>query len=590
MADEREPPPLEEFYSIKDEDDLFADDSETKKFEPASLILNEEKDGPASLPEDNLKTEDLFAVDAYPLESNADLLDYGEEFRKGILDLGGGTEISLEPDTEPSTTDTPTEAQPAGSALPTLNSGGTEVRLDSDEEETETPTEAQPAGVSLPSESSDVSRADEEPPRVGISQTSTTSKMSSSTMKQDKNEIEEEDPFTLEIKVCEPNRVGDGMGAYIVYKVISKTNIPAFRKTTMTVLRRFSDFLGLHEKLALKYIRDGRIVPPAPEKSVLGMTKIKMNKEESGSTEFIERRRLALQRFLSRTSAHPVLRVDPDFRDFLEKDGDLPRATSTSALSGAGVMRLFHRVGDAVEKITYKMDETDETRECFSQLYGVADARWFEEKQQQVEALDTQLQKLHRSVENLVQQRRELCLSTGQFAKSAAMLGNAEEHTALSRALSQLAETEEKVELLHKDQADQDYYVISELLKDYINLIQSVKDVFHERVKCYKNWKDAEVMLARKRENKARLEVAHKTDKLSQAQQEITEWEQKLEKGQEDFEKISEIIRKEVKFFEVCRVADFKAAVITYLEHLMETQQKLIKYWEAFLPEAKAIA
>lgn len=61
-----------------------------------------------------------------------------------------------------------------------------------------------------------------------------------------------------------------------------------------------------------------------------------------------------------RTSAHPVLRMDPDFRDFLEQDGDLPRATSTSALSGAGVMRLFHRVGDAVEKITYKMDETDE--------------------------------------------------------------------------------------------------------------------------------------------------------------------------------------------------------------------------------------
>lgn len=53
------------------------------------------------------------------------------------------------------------------------------------------------------------------------------------------------------------------------------------------------------------------------------------------------------------------------------------------------------------------------------------------------------------------------------------------------------------------------------------------------------------------------------------------QWEQKLEKGQEDFEKISEIIRKEVKFFEVCRVADFKAAVITYLEHLMETQQKV---------------
>lgn len=192
-------------------------------------------------------------------------------------------------------------------------------------------------------------------------------------------------------------------------------------------------------------------------------------------------------------------------------------------------------------------------------------------------------------MEALVQHRRELSMTTGQFAKSAAMLGNAEEHTALSRALSQLAETEEKVEQLHKEQADEDYYVISELLKDYINMIQSVKEVFHERVKCYRNWKDAEVMLARKRENKARLEMAHKTDKVPQAQQEITEWEQKVEKGQEDFEKISDMIRKEVKRFEVCRVTDFKTVVISYLEHLMETQQKLIKHWEAFLPEAKAI-
>jgi len=55
------------------------------------------------------------------------------------------------------------------------------------------------------------------------------------------------------------------------------------------------------------------------------------------------------------------------------------------------------------------------------------------------------------------------------------MLGAAEEHTALSRALSQLAETEEKMEALHKEQSDQDFYVMAELLKDYINLIGAVK-------------------------------------------------------------------------------------------------------------------
>lgn len=52
--------------------------------------------------------------------------------------------------------------------------------------------------------------------------------------------------------------------------------------------------------------------------------------------------------------------MDPDFRDFLERDGELPKSTNTSALSGAGVMRLFHKVGDAVEKISFKMDESDE--------------------------------------------------------------------------------------------------------------------------------------------------------------------------------------------------------------------------------------
>ena len=40
---------------------------------------------------------------------------------------------------------------------------------------------------------------------------------------------------------------------------------------------------------------------------------------------------------------------------------------------------------------------------------------------------------------------------TAAFAKSAAMLGNSEDHTALSRALSQLAEVEEKIDQYAND-------------------------------------------------------------------------------------------------------------------------------------------
>ena len=64
-------------------------------------------------------------------------------------------------------------------------------------------------------------------------------------------------------------------------------------------------------------------------------------------------------RFVNGVAKHPDLQSDPTFVDFLEVEGDLPRATSTSALSGAGVLRLFSRVGDSIGKITYKMDESN---------------------------------------------------------------------------------------------------------------------------------------------------------------------------------------------------------------------------------------
>jgi len=431
----------------------------------------------------------------------------------------------------------------------------------------------------------------DDPPRMGISESTTNSAMlsassavtntnsvSSENQKpKSMEEIEEEggDQFSIEISVTDPKKMGDGMNAYMAYKVNTKTTLPEFKKQEMGVYRRFSDFLGLHDKMVEKYQHQGRIIPPPPEKSVLGMTKIKMSKEEAGSQDFVEKRRAALERFVNRVGKHPTLRHDPFFKEFLEMDGELPKATSTSALSGAGVMRLFNRVGDSFGKITFKMDETDQ---------------WFEEKQQQIEALDQQLRKLHSSIEALVAHRKELATNTGVFAKSAAMLANAEEHTALSRALSQLAEVEEKLDALHLDQADADFFVFSELIKDYINLIISIKEVFHERVKIFKTWKECEMLLTKKREQRAKLELARKMDKIPQVSQEITEFELKVEKGQEEFELISKNVRKEVERFEKQRVKDFKVTIINYLESLMNSQQQVIKYWETFVPEAKAIA
>ncbi|XP_066262573.1 sorting nexin-2 isoform X1 [Euwallacea similis] len=394
----------------------------------------------------------------------------------------------------------------------------------------------------------------------------------------EREELQTGDDF-IEISIGESQKVGEGMAAYVAYRITTKTNMSVFKRRDFAVTRRFSDFLGLHDKLTEKYLKVGRIIPPAPEKSVIGMTKIKMgssteNAQNNGG-DFVERRRSALERYLRRTAQHPVLILDPDFREFLESDIELPKATSTSALSSAGVMRLFNKVGETVNKITYKMDETDP---------------WFEEKLAHIEGLETQLRKLHGNVEAMVTYRKELASLTNGVSRSAALLSSCEDHNSLSRALTHLADTEEKVESLHLEQANTDFYILCELLKDYIGLLGAVRDAFHERTKLFQHWQHSQQMLAKKREAKAKYELQNRTDKLDQASAEVVEWESKVERGQESFDKISKMIKNEMERFERCRIQDFKVMFIKYLENHLEHQAQLVKYWEAFLPEAKAIA
>merc|ERR1712013_647046 len=238
-------------------------------------------------------------------------------------------------------------------------------------------------------------------------------------------------------EVTSPHKVGEGMSSYMAYTVTTSTNLTSFKKKNPAVNRRFSDFLGLRDKLAEKYLQNGRIIPPAPDKSVIGMTKVKMSKEDedAAQSEFVEKRRAALERYLNRTAGHPNLRVDPDFREFLELDAELPKSNQTSALSGKNVMKMISKVGDRVSAYTTKMEETD---------------TWFEEKTVTIENLDNQLRKLHVATEAMVEYRKTLSGHTYSLSKSLAMLGSAEDNSKLSAALAQLAEVEEKVEKVHE--------------------------------------------------------------------------------------------------------------------------------------------
>lgn len=378
----------------------------------------------------------------------------------------------------------------------------------------------------------------------------------------------------LEISVTSPHKVGEGMSSYMAYKISTSTNLTYFKNKNPVVNRRFSDFLGLHDKLNEKYLQNGRIIPPAPDKSVFAMTKVKMSKEDetASQSDFVEKRRAALERYLNRTGAHPSLKVDPDFREFLELDAELPKANQTSTLSGKNVMKLINRVGDRVTSYTTKMEETD---------------TWFEEKIQMIENLDIQLKKLLIATESLVDYRRGLSQHTSGLSKSLVILSGCEDNSKLAAALAQLADLEEKVESVHEEQAKADFFLLSELVKDYIGIVGAVKDVLSERVKAWHSWQSVQASLTKKRENKVRAELGQKQDRVNQLRQEIAETERQLEMAQENFEKISRIIKKEFDVFELKKCEDFKKTIVKYMEGMLTAQESLVGHWERYLPEVK---
>ncbi|KAK3509987.1 hypothetical protein QTP70_024327 [Hemibagrus guttatus] len=286
------------------------------------------------------------------------------------------------------------------------------------------------------------------------------------------------------------------------------TTLPAFHNKTFSVRRRFSDFLGLYEKLAIKHNLLGCIIPPPPQKSVVGMTKVKVGKEDPSSDDFVEKRRAALEsRYLQRVVSHPVLQQDCNVQEFLERE-ELPRAVNTQALSGSGFLKMINKASDAVNKMTVKMNESD---------------NWFESKLQEVENEQQLLRRLHVSVNSLVNHRKELCTNTAMFAKSLVMLGSVEENSVLSCALSELAKVEDKLQQLYQQQALSDFFILTELLADYVRLLGAVQGCFEQRTKAWHRWQEAQSTLQKKREAEAKLLWSNKPDKLQQAKEEIAE-------------------------------------------------------------------
>ncbi|KAK3135299.1 hypothetical protein QOZ80_5BG0417250 [Eleusine coracana subsp. coracana] len=103
-----------------------------------------------------------------------------------------------------------------------------------------------------------------------------------------------------------------GSGSYFSYLI---TTTLAGSDEVVRVRRRFRDVVALADRLATAH--RGLFIPARPDKSVLEAQVIQRH-------DFVSQRCVALQRYLCRLAAHPVVGSSPDLRTFLTQPGAIP--------------------------------------------------------------------------------------------------------------------------------------------------------------------------------------------------------------------------------------------------------------------------
>ena len=233
---------------------------------------------------------------------------------------------------------------------------------------------------------------------------------------------------------------------------------------------------------------------------------------------------------------------------------------------------MVRNLVDSIQKMTGK--RTDE------------DISWFEERQQEYEALDNHVRKLHGDIEFMISTRKDLCSFTRILLKNiAALRKKVEENGPVARALSRLSETLEHMKAVYDGQISRTS-VLDETVKDYTALIRSRKESFAMRGKSHGTWTSSQKPLASKRDSEQKPAAAAKTEKPPQLNEETSEWEKKDKQYRKKFEEMYEFLCREVARFERERIQEFQENLISYLASLKQIQQVMIRLLKGHLADA----
>lgn len=374
----------------------------------------------------------------------------------------------------------------------------------------------------------------------------------------------------LSVSVTDPAKMGNGVQAYISYKVITKTNFPEYQGEEKIVIRRYSDFVWLRDRLFERY--KGIFIPPLPEKSTVEKFRF--------SAEFIEMRRQALDVFLNRVASHHELQQSEDLRIFLQAD-ELTMERARSQETGifkkkpADLMQIFKDMQSKVSDVVLgKEKPVEESNTEYGKL------------KHYVLELEDHLAEAQKHAFRLVKRHRELGQSLSEFGKAVKLLGTCEDG-ALGKAFSELGAKSETISLKLQREAHHLLMNFEEPLKDYVRAVQSIKATMVERANAFKQQCELAETIKFKEIDLSKLRLT-RSEKLAEAEREYEMLKANGEDATRRFETIVRLMNEEIVRFQEQKTLDLGLAFHEFAKGQAHLAKGIAEAWRSVLPKLEA--
>uniref|UniRef100_A0A0D6QT31 PX domain-containing protein n=1 Tax=Araucaria cunninghamii TaxID=56994 RepID=A0A0D6QT31_ARACU len=295
------------------------------------------------------------------------------------------------------------------------------------------------------------------------------------------------------------NSLVPGGNTYVTYLIATHTNMPEYGGSEFTVRRRFRDVVTLADRLAESY--RGFFIPPRPDKSVV-------ESQVMQKQEFIEQRRIALEKYLCRLAAHPAIKKSDELRLFLQVQGKMPLPSTTDIASRMldGAAKLPRQLfGESIAAITAQdvsqpakggrdlVRMFKELKQSVTNDWGgakplfVEEDKEFLEKKEKLQNLEHELMNSSEQAETLVKTQQELGETMGELGLVFIKLSKfeTEEATFNSQRVraadaKRLATAAVKASRFYREANAQSVKHLDKL-HEYLGLMQAVHAAFSDR-------------------------------------------------------------------------------------------------------------